>query len=233
MAEIKNLREKNKNNIFLLGGDFNLPDIDWTSYDTHSNQIPAQVNQAFIRMTADLSVQQLVNKPTRGENTLDLMFTSHPGHLERCKTLPPIGNSDHDIVLLDLAAKATRPKPTSRTINLWKKANMEGINKSLTDNFTEFQTTNFSNINAMWNKFKSIIMKAMTTYVPTKQTKERYSHPWMNTQLRKISNSKQRAYTKAKRTKNTKDWKRYKFLKAKLQKESHGKLLMGNTWKTS
>ncbi|CAG2252708.1 unnamed protein product [Mytilus edulis] len=150
-------------------------------------------------MTADLSVQQLVNKPTRGENTLDLMFTSHPGHLERCKTLPPIGNSDHDIVLLDLAAKVTRPKPTSRTINLWKKANMEGINKSLTDNFTEFQTTNFSDINAMWNKFKSIIMKAMTTYVPTKQTKERYSHPWMNTQLRKISNSKQRAYTKAKR----------------------------------
>lgn len=109
MAEIKNLREKNKNNIFLLGGDFNLPDIDWTSYDTHSNQIPAQVNQAFNRMTADLSIQQLVNKPTRGENTLDLMFTSHPGHLERCKTLPPIGNSDHDIVLLDLAAKATRP----------------------------------------------------------------------------------------------------------------------------
>ncbi|CAG2217878.1 unnamed protein product [Mytilus edulis] len=34
-------------------------------------------------MTADLSVQQLVNKQTRGENTLDLMFTSHPGHLER------------------------------------------------------------------------------------------------------------------------------------------------------
>ncbi|CAC5399963.1 unnamed protein product [Mytilus coruscus] len=54
----------------------------------------------------------------------------------------------------------------------------------------------------------------------------RYSHPWMNTQLRKISNSKQRAYTKAKRTKHTKDWKRYKFLKAKLKKESrvaHGK----------
>lgn len=74
VAEIKNLREKNKNNIFLLGGDFNLPDIDWTSYDTHSNQVPTQVNQAFIRMTADLSVQQLVNKPTRGENTLDLII---------------------------------------------------------------------------------------------------------------------------------------------------------------
>ena len=72
------------------------------------------------------------------------MFTSHPGHLERCKTLPPIGNSDHDIVLLDLAAKVTRAKPTSRTINLWKKTNKEGIKKSLTNNFNfKVQILNF------------------------------------------------------------------------------------------
>ncbi|CAC5361398.1 unnamed protein product [Mytilus coruscus] len=103
---------------------------------------------------------------------------------------------------------------------------MEGIKKSLADNLTEFQNARSSDINTMWNDFKNIVKNVMTTYVPTKQTKERYSHPWMNTQLRKISNSKQRACTKAKRTKHTKDWKRYKFLKAKLKKESrvpHGK----------
>ncbi|CAC5369217.1 unnamed protein product [Mytilus coruscus] len=114
---------------------------------------------------------------------------------------------NHDIVLLDLAAKVTRPKPTSRTINLWKKADMEGIKKSLTDNLTEFQNARSRDINTMWNSFKNIINNVMTTYVPVKQTKERYSQPWMKTQLQKISNSKQQAYTKTKRTKNTNDWK--------------------------
>lgn len=96
---------------------------------------------------------------------------------------------------------------------------MEGINKSFIDNFIEFQIINFSNINVMWNKFKSIIMKVMIIYVLIKQIKERYSYFWMNIQLRKISNSKQRVYFKVKRFKNIKDWKRYKFFKVKLQKE--------------
>jgi hypothetical protein len=29
ITEIQNLKSKNKNHIFLLGGDFNLPDIEW------------------------------------------------------------------------------------------------------------------------------------------------------------------------------------------------------------
>lgn len=84
---------------------------------------------------------------------------------------------------------------------------MEGINKSFIDNFIEFQIINFSNINIMWNKFKSIITKVMIIYVLIKQIKERYSYFWMNIQLRKISNSKQRVYFKVKRFKNIKDWK--------------------------
>ena len=52
------------------------------------------------------------------------MLTSHPGHIERCKTLPPIGNSDHDIVLVDISANVNKPKPTKRKIYLWKKADM-------------------------------------------------------------------------------------------------------------
>ena len=43
--------------------------------------------------------------PTRKENTLDLIFTTHPSFKQRCKPLPSIGNSDHDIVLLDVACK--------------------------------------------------------------------------------------------------------------------------------
>jgi hypothetical protein len=46
-----------------------------------------------------------VDFPTRKENTLDLIFTTHPSFTQRCKPLPSIGNNDHDIVLLDVACK--------------------------------------------------------------------------------------------------------------------------------
>jgi hypothetical protein len=43
------------------------------------------------------------------------------------KPLPSIGNSDHDIVLLDVACKPVKPKPTRRKKILWKKAEVHNI----------------------------------------------------------------------------------------------------------
>ena len=75
----------------------------------------------------------MVDFPTRGDNTLDLIFTSHPSYQERCKPLPPISaKSDHDIVLFDSAHQPVRARPKRRTINLCKKADTEGIVKFLT-----------------------------------------------------------------------------------------------------
>ncbi|CAC5360010.1 unnamed protein product [Mytilus coruscus] len=118
ITEIHNLRNNNKRSIFPLGGDFNLPDIDWGKNKIKGNQLPQTINRAFLQMSADLSTQQINNNTTRGNNNLDLMFTSHPGNIDRCKTLQPIGNSDHDIVLVDITANVNKPKPTKRKINL-------------------------------------------------------------------------------------------------------------------
>ena len=52
------------------------------------------------------------------------MLLSHTAYKLRCKPLPSIGNSDHDIVLLDIACKPFKPKPVRRKIHLWKKADI-------------------------------------------------------------------------------------------------------------
>ncbi|CAG2188737.1 unnamed protein product [Mytilus edulis] len=139
---------------------------------------------------------------------------------QRCKTLPPIGNSDHDIVLVDISANVNKPKPTKRKIYLWKKADLESIGKHLDSQFDTFKKTNFDDINNMWTSIKQIIKDSMEKYVPTKTSLARQSHHWMNTQLRRLSKQKQRAYSKAKLNNSPKDWKRYKNIKAELQRES-------------
>ena len=100
---------------------------------TSSKHYPRRVSQTFLDIASDLGLEQMVQFPTRGENTLDLIFTSHPSYQERCKSLPSISErSDHDIVLFDTAHQPVRSRPKRRTIYLWKKADTEGLKTALT-----------------------------------------------------------------------------------------------------
>jgi hypothetical protein len=40
-----------------LGGDFNLPDIDWESSTVKGHQLPRRVNEEFISMQHDLAFE--------------------------------------------------------------------------------------------------------------------------------------------------------------------------------
>ena len=117
--EISDLKRQCKNSIFLVGGDFNLPDINWSNASIEGSQYPSRVNQATLDMVVENNIEQLVDFPTRKSKTLDLIFSSHLSYMERCKPLPSIGNSDHVIVLLDTSIQVRRPKPPRRKIYLW------------------------------------------------------------------------------------------------------------------
>ena len=125
------LRNKHKKDILVLTGDFNLHDINWSEQTIISNQYTEGTNQTYLDIASDNGIEHIVDFPTRNENTLDLIFTSHPSYKQRCKPIPAIGNSDHDIVLLDIACNPIKPKPTRHKISLWKKANIYKILEDL------------------------------------------------------------------------------------------------------
>lgn len=140
--EISTLRNTNKNAVFILADDFNAPDINWQSNNiTGTKHYSKKVNQTYLDLAAEHSLEQMVAFPTRGDNTLDLVFTSHPSYVERCKPLPPIADkSDHDIVLFYTSHQPVRTRPKRRTIYLWKKANIMEIKRSLQEYYRHFQS---------------------------------------------------------------------------------------------
>jgi len=220
-SELLQLKADNKRAIFVLGGDFNLPDICWkdNSIPTTRNY-PKRVNQHFLDIASDLGLEQMVNFATRKDNTLDLILTSHPSYTERCKPLPPVTDkSDHDIVLYDLAMQAVRTHPKRRTIYLWNKADTEGIKKALASFGISFMKQTFSSVEAMWQDFKAAISRVTQEYVPTRRTLARQTHPWIDGHLRKLTRRKYRAHKKAKQTGNPTDWSRYNRLKTQVQKD--------------
>ena len=85
----------------------------------------------MIGCSEDLGLEQMVQCPTRGDNTLDLLFTTHPSLVEKIKPLPPIGKSDHDIVLCDTDIRPTRSKSPRRKVILWKNADVNKIKTEL------------------------------------------------------------------------------------------------------
>lgn len=53
-----------------------------------------------VRLPRSMKLHQLVSKPTREQRTLDLCY-SNIKESHQCETLPPLGQSDHNVVLLN------------------------------------------------------------------------------------------------------------------------------------
>ena len=194
-----------------IGGDFNLPDIDWNDLKVVGHQYPRAVNQAFIDKITDVGLYQANDKPTRGDNILDLFLTNRPNLLTRCTTIPALG--DHDIVLTDSKTKATRVKPVARKVSIWKKADFDTIKKS-TVTFSEDNTTHPElTVNELWQRIQDHLTNMMNIHVPAKITSTKNHLPWINSKLKKISRRKYRAWRKAKTTNNAEDWARFKNIK--------------------
>jgi len=76
----------------IVVGDFNCPDINWVDFCTPSNHFGVQlynfaVTNGFI---------QAVNKPTRGNNLVDLVLINQPFSLSALSVEPPFSSSDHN-----------------------------------------------------------------------------------------------------------------------------------------
>jgi hypothetical protein len=198
----------------LWGGDFNLPDIDWTGPNIAGSLNPKRVNQAFLNMIADNNLEQQVTFPTRKDNTLDLIMTSHPSYKIRCKPLPSIGNSDHDVVLYDSALAPSRKKNQRRKILLWKNAKMEEIKSDIR---SYIPNEDHRDANAAWIDFKSMLTTTIQQHVPTKMTQPRSSLPWMTEKLKRAIKRKQKAHRKARTTKKKRDRDRYRRLQQEVR----------------
>ena len=91
-----------------IAGDFNFPDINWNNMSVLGTAYPNNMNKFFIDTIEEISMEQIVDFPTRLDNILDLVFATHPSLVNKCKSLPEIGN--HDIVLIDTSIEVTRSK---------------------------------------------------------------------------------------------------------------------------
>jgi hypothetical protein len=109
----------------ILGGDFNLGDINWKSESPElSSEINSLHNKKLLQTLDELSLTQHVTLPTRpaSNKTLDLLLSSFPNNVSNVSTTS--GMSDHLAVHFNIDVAATRSFKPPHKVFIYKKADL-------------------------------------------------------------------------------------------------------------
>ena len=204
---------KTKANIW-LGGDFNLPKMNWQTVNPASNCNFISYYNNFINTFYDHNLTQTVLEPTRENNILDLFLTTNPTVVRRSSVIP--GISDHNIALIDtnVAAQVRRQRP--RQIPLYKRADWDGLKQHMTRfhvDMTKSGAYNTITTNQLWEQFTNTLEKGCQHFIPIRKASSRNGLPWVNRTIKRLLRKRNKLYRKMK-TQNTQQL-RKRFLEMK------------------
>ncbi|VDI27106.1 Hypothetical predicted protein [Mytilus galloprovincialis] len=202
---IEHVHQSNKNSVLWIGGDLNLPDINWNSTSIKGNKVNSCISKRLLDMIHNCHMEQTVTFPTRLDNTLDLFLTNRPSLINRCSPLP--GISDHDAVFIETSAAAKRGKPVKRKIHLWKRADNEKLKKECLEFQQQFldKYTIQSSIAEMWLDISTALTNILDSSVPSKMTTSRFSQPWITKEIKALSRRKKRCFNRVKSSNRSRD----------------------------
>ena len=205
------LKQRYPNATLLIGGDYNLPHINWET-QAHIIGSPNKQHCDFLLdMMTNHALGQVNRDPTRGASILELCLTSEPETVINCTTGP--GISDHDSLLIVRSQhRPLQNKKKPRRVHLYKKANWDGIKDHLRDSWDIFyqNSPDESSIEDIWSTFKNIIHEAIELHVPSKEISGKYRPPWITTEVSRLIRRKQRIYNKAKKYNRPADWEKFR-----------------------
>ena len=185
----------NRNAHFLMGGDFNCGNIEWSTMQIPHVIHKRQTQQQLLDIIGEQCLTQVVDIPTQ----LDLHFTNVPSPVNRVTGMPPIGKADHGLVFSEYDIKLKGIKQASRNIHLYNQADMTGLR----DHMSQFKESYLSedpchmSVNDMWIKFKTCFLDTVETVIPTKMTKTKYRLPWIDAMIKQIMKRRQKLYLRA------------------------------------
>ena len=107
----------------------NLPGLERPSTQLKPACCSLSQHTLFLDILADHGLTQVIDQPTRGDNTLDLLVMNNQKLVNRTYILQ--GVSDHNIVFTEIDISPKKCTQTRRKLPIYRKANWEGIEREL------------------------------------------------------------------------------------------------------
>ena len=191
--------------IFLCG-DFNLPGIKW-----EENQPVGLTRDASLmrNLQQEVSLQQLVDIPTRGSHILDLLFTNSIHSIDGVEVVDGIPGSDYDAVRFSFKASKPSILRHKRHSYNFKKANFDQF-RDLLSIIPWNSCFLGDSIEDAWMKFKDLLITAADQCIPRVALKPRKRLNWLSDDTLRMIRRKRWSYKVAKCTRKDNDYRRYR-----------------------
>ena len=169
----------------------------------------------------------MVTRPV-SQSILDLVMTTNANIVSDLTTVS--GISDHDIVVFSLSLSPKIHRKPRRKIWQYNKADMSTFSAYLEEAFISFSADSPSrSVSGNWDAFKSIVIKGMNEFVPSKLSRTKTSLPWMTRDIKRQTRKKDKFHTLAKNTKKSRVQNAYKQQCSKVNKlirQSHSRYII-------
>ena len=137
--------------------------------------------------TLSFNLKQVVNKPTRGNNILDKIYTTLPKYYCDVLVLPPIGLSDHSSILFCPAIQYSMShSPVYTTKRDCRPANRRALSTTLAGmNWSPLYHTD--SVDNQFALFSHLITSVMDIHLPLRTIKKHPNDkPWITTNIKRL-----------------------------------------------
>ena len=181
LVEFLTSLSQEENNLIIIG-DFNLPDICWTSLTGSSS-----LSNLFCDFVFESNLSQLVSGPTHVKgNTLDLLLTNNENLICQLsvQSTPTSQLSDHYNICFHMVyCPSTSRRHSPLSVFDYSKADYEGLCNYLLDIDYSFCLQSGS-IEYVWSYLKSVILTGMNMFIPKRRVKHGHHPHWYNSDIR-------------------------------------------------
>ena len=171
------------------------PPVSTSRCDPNDSTIPYRTCPASVKSGRLLHqhVREITRRRNEEESTLDLIFTKEEEDVKNIKVLPPLGDSDHDIVVADYVSEWIS-KVEYKPRRMYHKGNYDCIIEELGRINWELEFEN-KTVHECWEIFKIKLKALIEEYIPMTKHKD-YNEPWMNGKLMRRRKRKYFAWEK-------------------------------------
>ena len=176
--------------VFFLG-DFNAHHMEWLSHSSGTDR----AGVALQEMCDIFNLQQLVDLPTRGDNTLDLVLSPFDG-VAVARAHP--GTSDHVSVAFELQVLSPpQAAPDAEPVRDWEYAPWIHIKGALRRYLKDWDPRAFASPSLAQSNLSEWISEIIDRYVPLAEPSAKSEAPWWNYHCDKAYKYKQRVFLAA------------------------------------
>ena len=192
------LRKASKTHIsqLVILGDFNFPDINWSTGTAMHNDC---LHNEFTKMVRDNFLWQMVEFPTRGANILDLLLTNIPHKVKDVCVFDDILKTDHKLIDFNLSFIINKKRPVKRIVYNWKKADISGLKQSISRTPWDLAFDE-SSVNISVTNWMDLLLTITNEHVQQVAISDNNNKPWIDKEVIQMMHKKDRMRKIAKRT---------------------------------